>query len=43
MRNIGVAINIAVEFLALRDGLMLDIQLGITQLAVESDAQVNVC
>lgn len=43
MRNIDVAINIIVEFLALRDGLILAIQLGITQLAIELDAQVNVC
>ena len=40
MRNIGVATNITVEFWALRDGLILASQLGITQLLVELDAKV---
>ena len=40
MRNIGVATNITAEFWALRDGLILASQLGITQLLVELDAKV---
>ena len=42
MRNIGVATNIIAEFWALRDGLTLAFQLGITQLLVEHDAKVVV-
>ena len=42
MRNIGNATSIAAEFWALRDGLMLAAQLGITQLLVELDARVIV-
>ena len=42
MRNIGNATSIAAAFWALRDGLMLAAQLGITQLLVELDAQVIV-
>nr|POE81434.1 hypothetical protein CFP56_05933 [Quercus suber] len=42
MRNIGVATNITTEFWALRDGLILASQLGITQLLVELDAKVVV-
>ena len=42
VRNIGNATSIAAEFWALRDGLMLAAQLGITQLLVELDAQVIV-
>ena len=42
MRNIGNASNIVAEFWALRDGLMLPTQLGITQLLVELDTQVIV-
>ncbi|XP_065636881.1 uncharacterized protein LOC136070625 [Quercus suber] len=42
MRNIGVATNITAEFWALRDGLILASQLGITQLRVELDAKVVV-
>ena len=40
MRNIGVATNITTEFWALRDGLILASQLGITQLLVELDAKL---
>nr|POE82130.1 putative ribonuclease h protein [Quercus suber] len=39
-RNIGVATSIIAEFWALRDGLLLASQLGITQLVVELDAKV---
>ena len=42
MRNIGQATSVAVEFWALRDGLMLAAQLGINHLHVELDAQVVV-
>ena len=42
MRNIGVATNITAEFWALRDGLVLASQLGITQLLVEFDAKTVV-
>ena len=42
MRNIGFASNIIAEFWALKDGLMLASQLGITQLLVELDAKVVV-
>ena len=42
MRNIGVATSIVAEIWALRDGLMLVVQLGITQLFAELDAQVIV-
>ncbi|KAL0009174.1 hypothetical protein SO802_010676 [Lithocarpus litseifolius] len=42
MRNIGQATSFAAEFWALRDGLMLAAQLGITHLHVELDAQVIV-
>ena len=42
MRNIGVATNITAKFWALRDGLILAFQLGITQLLVEHDAKVVV-
>ena len=42
MRNIGQATSVAAEFWALRDGLMLAAQLGITHLHVELDAQVVV-
>ena len=40
MRNIGVATNITTEFWALRDGLILASQLGITQRLIELDAKV---
>ena len=42
MRHIDVATSIIAEFWALRDGLMLASQLGITQLLVELDAKVIV-
>ena len=42
MRHIGISTSIIAEFWALRDGLMLASQLGITHLAVELDAKVVV-
>ncbi|XP_065629619.1 uncharacterized protein LOC136067528 [Quercus suber] len=42
MRYIGVSTSIIAEFWALRDGLTLASQLGITHLAVELDAKVIV-
>ena len=42
MRHIGFTSSIAAEFWALKDGLMLASQLGITQLLVELDAKVVV-
>ena len=42
MRYIGIATSIIAEFQVLRDGLILDTQLGITHLAVELDAKVIV-
>ena len=42
VRNIGVATSIIAEFWALRDGLLLASQLGITQLIVELDTKVIV-
>lgn len=42
MRNIEVATSIVAKFWALRNGLMLTVQPGITQLFVELDAQVIV-
>lgn len=42
MRYIGVTTSIIVEFWALRDGLRLASQMGITHLAVELDAKVIV-
>ena len=42
MRNIGLATSVAAEFWALRDGLMLAVQLGINHLHVELDTQVVV-
>ena len=42
VRNIGVATSIIAEFWALRDGLILASQLGITQLIVELDTKVIV-
>lgn len=42
MRNIGVTTNMIAECWALRDGLTLASQLGITQLLVELDAKVVV-
>ena len=42
MRHIGIATSIIAEFWALRDGLVLASQLGITQLLVELDAEVIV-
>nr|XP_023914761.1 uncharacterized protein LOC112026315 [Quercus suber] len=42
MRYIGVTTSINAEFWVLRDGLKLASQMGITHLAVESDAKVNV-
>ena len=42
MRYIGIITSIIAEFWALRDGLTLASQLGITQLAVELDAKVVV-
>ena len=41
-RKIGVATSIIAEFWALRDGLLLAAQLGITHLIVELDAKVIV-
>ena len=40
IKHIGFASNITAEFWALKDGLMLVSQLGITQLLVELDAKV---
>ena len=42
MRHIGIATSIIAEFWALRDGLVLASQLGITQLLVELDVEVIV-
>ena len=42
MRYIGVTTSIIAEFWALRDGLRLASQMGITHLAVELDAKVIV-
>ena len=42
MRYIGITTSIIAEFWALRDGLTLASQLGITHLAVELDAKVVV-
>ena len=42
MRYIGVTTSINAEFWALRDGLRLASQMGITHLAVELDAKVIV-
>ena len=42
MRHIGFASSITAKFWALKDGLMLASQLGITQLLVELDANVVV-
>ena len=42
MRYIGISTSIIAEFWALRDGLMLASQLGITHLAMEFDAKVVV-
>ena len=42
MRHIGISTSIIAEFWALRDGLMLASQLGITHLAMEFDAKVVV-
>ena len=42
MRHIGISTSIIAEFWALRDGLMLASQLGITHLAMELDANVVV-
>lgn len=42
MRNIGVATTITAEFWALRDGLVLASQLGVTQLLVELNAKIIV-
>ena len=42
MRYIGISTSIIAEFWALRDGLKLASQLGITHLAVELDAKVDV-
>ena len=42
MRNIGVAMSIIAEFWALRDGLLLASQMGITHLIVELDAKIIV-
>ena len=42
MRYIGISTSIITEFWALRDGLMLASQLGITHLAMEFDAKVVV-
>ena len=42
MRHIGISKSIIAEFWALRDGVMLASQLGITHLVVELDAKVVV-
>ena len=42
MRHIGISTSIIAEFWALRDGLMLASQLGITHLAMGLDAKVVV-
>ena len=42
MRHIGFASSITVKFWALKDGLLLASQLGISQLLVELDAKVVV-
>ena len=42
MRHIGFTSSTAIEFWALKDGLMLASQLDITQLLVELDAKVVV-
>ena len=41
-RRIGIATSIIAEFWALRDGLLLAAQLGITLLVVELDAKIIV-
>ena len=40
MRNIEVATSVTAECWALRDGVLLALQLGIAQLLVELDARV---
>lgn len=40
MRNIGLATSVTAEFWAIRDGLTLASQLGISHLVVELDSKI---